>query len=80
MGLVRPTEMFRVWILEAAVGLVNGVALGFLVSVVAFAYGGNFYLGVVVGIALCLNTLVAVSIGGTVPLLTEAFRIRPRRS
>ena len=77
LGLVRPTEMFRVWWKEVSVGLVNGAALGLLVAFVAIAYGGNVYLGLVVGLALFVNTMVAVSIGGVVPLLLKRFGFDP---
>ena len=34
-------------------------------------------LGLVVGLALAINTVVAVSIGGTVPLLLKHFNVDP---
>ncbi len=77
LGLVRPTEMLRVWWKEACVGLLNGAVLGALVAAVAVAYGGNLYLGLVVGVALFVNTVVAVSIGGVVPLLLKRFGFDP---
>lgn len=77
LGLVRPSELMRVWLKEVSVGLVNGIALGLLIGAVAFLWKGNIYLGLVVGIALCLNTMVAVSIGGIVPLLMKRFQMDP---
>lgn len=77
LGLVRPTEMFRVWFKEVSVGMINGAVLGLLVAGVAVAYGGNFYLGLVVGLALFINTMVAVSIGGVVPLLLKRLGFDP---
>ena len=60
-----------------SVGLINGLALGLLIAGVAVLWKGNPYLGLVVGLALCLNTLVAVSIGGTIPLLLKRFQMDP---
>jgi len=77
LGIVKPFEAFRVWLKEISVGLINGVALGALLGVVAWAWKGNPYLGLVVGGALMLNTLIAVSIGGVVPLLLKRFKIDP---
>jgi magnesium transporter len=34
-------------------------------------------LGAVVGIALAVNTVIAVSIGGTVPLILKRFNLGP---
>ncbi len=77
LGLVRPSDVFRVWMKEFFVGLINGAALGLLVALAAVAYNGNPYLGLVVGVALFLNTIVAVSIGGTVPLLVKRLGFDP---
>ncbi len=77
LGLVRPTEMVRVWMKEASVGLLNGAALGLLVALVAIIWDGNPYLGLVVGVSLFCNTVIAVSIGGTVPLLLKRFGFDP---
>jgi magnesium transporter len=35
------------------------------------------YLGLVIGLALSLNTIIAVSIGGTVPLVLKHFGVDP---
>jgi magnesium transporter len=77
LGLVRPGEVLRVWWQEASVGLVNGVVLGCLIGVVAWLWKDNGMLGVVVGAALALNTLVAVSIGGVVPLALRRLGYDP---
>ncbi len=77
IGAVTPREVFRVLRQEITVGLINGVALGFLIGLAAFIWKGNIYLGLVVGSALTLNTLLAVSIGGTVPLVLKGFGIDP---
>lgn len=77
LGLVRPTEMLRVWSKEVTVGLINGAVLGMLVAIVAVIFDGNVYLGVVVGAALFCNTIIAVSIGGVVPLLLKRFGFDP---
>ena len=52
-------------------GVINGLALGLLIALVAWAWKGNMYLGLVIGIALAVNTVIAVSIGGVVPLLLK---------
>ncbi|HKK52350.1 MAG TPA: magnesium transporter, partial [Myxococcota bacterium] len=46
-------------------------ALGGLLAGVAFLWKGDPVLGGVVGFALGLNTLLAVLIGGTVPLMIK---------
>ncbi len=69
LGVLRPNELLRVLGKEAAVGVINGVVLGLLIGVVAAVWQGNAALGWVVGGALAINTVVAVSIGGALPLV-----------
>lgn len=71
LGLVRPIDMGRVWVKEVSVGLINGAALGILIGIVAWMWKGSLFLGLVIGTALALNTVIAVSIGGVVPLLLK---------
>jgi magnesium transporter len=77
LGIVKPFEFLRVWLKESSVGLINGAALGVLLGGVAWLWKGNPYLGLVVGGALFLNTIVAVSVGGVVPLLLKRFHVDP---
>lgn len=77
LGLIRPNELMRVWGHEVSVGIINGSVLGLLVAIVAVIFNGNPYLGLVVGVALCVNTIIAVSIGGTVPLLMKRWGFDP---
>ncbi len=71
LGVVQPKDALRVWFKEVSVGAINGLALGLLIAAVAWAWKGNPWLGVVIGVALALNTILAVSIGGVVPLLLK---------
>ena len=71
LGLVRPADAFRVWLKEISVGAVIGLALGILIGIVAWLWKGSPALGLVIGAALALNTMLAVSIGGTVPLFLK---------
>ena len=77
LGVVNPIEVLRVWWQEVSVGLINGLVLGILIGLAAWLWKGNIYLGLVAGGALAVNTLVAVSIGGTVPLLLKGRDIDP---
>jgi magnesium transporter len=77
LGLVRPYEVLRVLLKEAGVGIINGLLLGVLLGSVAWAWWGNPYLGLVVGGAMALNTVVAVGLGGTIPLLLRRMRMDP---
>lgn len=77
LGVIKPQDFYYVWRKEAVVGVINGLVLGLLIAVVALVWQGNPWLGLVVGFALSLNTVIAVSIGGTVPVLLKRFKIDP---
>ena len=68
LGIIRPSEVWRVFRKESAVGLINGGVLGILLGLVAWAWKGNLMLGAVVAAALAANTLIAVCFGGLIPL------------
>ena len=77
LGLVRAGELARVAWKEAVVGVINGCVLGLLLGLAALAWKGNPTLGLVVGAALAVNTIVAVTIGGLLPLIMKGLRLDP---
>lgn len=77
LGIIKPIDAGIVWLKEVSVGLINGLALGLLLGIAAWVWKGNAALGLVVGGALALNTVIAVSIGGTVPLVLKRLGVDP---
>ncbi len=77
LGLVRPTELMRVLTKESALGVINGLVLGGLLGIIAYFWKGNAFLGIVVGGALAVNTVVAVVLGGLIPLLLKRIKLDP---
>ena len=77
LGLTRPVDLFHVLKKELGVGIINGIVLGILIGIVAWVWKDNAFLGLVIGLALAMNTVIAVSIGGTVPLILKNFGIDP---
>jgi len=77
LGAIDAGEYVRVWLKEVMVGVINGTVLGALLGFAAYLWKGNIFLGLVVGIALALNTILAVSLGGTVPLFLRRMGVDP---
>jgi len=77
LGLIQPREVLRVWAREVSVGTINGLALGALIAAVAWAWKGSLVLAFVVGAAMAVNTVIAVSVGGAVPLLLRRAGVDP---
>jgi len=77
LGLIRPGEYLKVLLKEAGPGIINGIALGVVLAFVAFVWKGNFYLALVVGLALAVNTVFSACIGGLLPLLMKKLKMDP---
>jgi magnesium transporter len=71
LGEVRLRDFWKAVRKELAVGIINGVALGSLFAVIAYMLQGNAWLGIIAGIALCVNVLLAGVVGGTLPFLIK---------
>ena len=62
---------------EAAIGLGNGVVLGVVAALVAWVTKGNPMLGLLLGMAMICNMLVASTAGTLVPLGLKAAKVDP---
>jgi magnesium transporter len=77
LGLI-PSHLFaRVVGKEVLVGIVNGLAIGGVVGLVAAVVGDQARLGLVVFLAMTVNLLVAGFAGGFIPVVLERFDIDP---
>ncbi|WP_299460658.1 magnesium transporter [uncultured Gimesia sp.] len=77
LGVIRPGDWFHVFKKEFGLGIVNGISLGILLGGGAYLWKGNGYLGMVVGGALAVNTLMAVCLGAVIPLILKGFKLDP---
>jgi magnesium transporter len=77
LGLVQPREFWWVLRKEAGIAAINGLLLGAALGGLAVVWKGNPYLGLVVGTAITLNTLVAACLGGIVPLALRRLELDP---
>jgi magnesium transporter len=73
LGEVRISQYMKAAQKEIIVGLINGLALGTLFTVIAIILQGNPVLGMVAGIALGCNVLLAGLVGGTLPFVIKRF-------
>jgi magnesium transporter len=71
LGTIHHSDLGRVFLGEIGLGAMNGAALGTLIGLVAWIWKGNAWLGLVVGVALAVNTVIAVCIGGIIPLVLK---------
>ncbi|MEM6333161.1 MAG: magnesium transporter [Planctomycetota bacterium] len=77
LGLATVRDVVRVWRAELLVGVINGCVIGaVLASIVMVAWGDPILAGAVGG-AYAANCVVAVLLGGALPLLLKAARVDP---
>ena len=67
----------RLLVREAFLGLLHGVWLGVLVAIVAIIWKQNLGLGLVLGLAMLGNMIIAGSVGAGVPLLLRRIGLDP---
>ena len=77
LGEVSGRRGLRLLTRELFLGLIHGVLLGVVVGVVAYLWKGNFMLGLVLGLALLGNMLIAGLAGAGVPLLLRRLHMDP---
>ncbi|MBN1978420.1 MAG: magnesium transporter [Anaerolineae bacterium] len=80
LGELDPRDGFRSLGREVTIGLVNGLAVGVLVALIALALGGAPVLGVVVGVATLLNMIGAGIAGAVVPVIMQVSKVDPALS
>ena len=62
---------------EVVLGVINGALLGFAVGLIAYAWKGTYMLGLVLGVAMLGNMVVAGLAGAGVPLLLRRLGMDP---
>jgi magnesium transporter len=77
LGEIQPEDARWVLAKEGAIGLVKGLAFGLLIGVIAWVWQGEPAWGLVVGVALLLNMLMAGILGAVIPLTLRALKLDP---
>lgn len=62
---------------ETRVGLLNGMLWALIVAGVAVFWFGNTQLGLIIGLAMIVNLIVAALAGASIPLLLQKLKIDP---
>ena len=86
LGLITTKDIFRVIRMEWLLGLINGIVIGVLLSIF-MVVGGQagiidpvetpLIFGLVVGLSFALNTVLAVALGASIPLILKRMNIDP---
>ncbi len=76
-GAIEKTEVWSYLLREIRIGLVMGIFCGFIISITAYIWQGNPYLGLVVGISMMITITTAALLGTLVPMLCNMVHIDP---
>ncbi len=83
-GLVmREIPREKVWgliVKETWIGCLNGIVIGMVTSIIAWIWVGNPFLGLVIGLAMIVNLLVAGFAGSIIPITMKALGLDPAQS
>jgi magnesium transporter len=83
-GLVMreiPAQRVRELIVkETKLGALNGLIIGVLTAAIAWGWYGNPWLGVVIGLGMVINLVIAGFAGSSIPIIMKRFGIDPAQS
>lgn len=77
LGEIEVSSVWRALRHELLLGVLNGIFLGLVVGLVAWLWKGNPLLGVVVGVALLGNLIIASLAGVLVPMTLKRLNLDP---
>jgi len=78
LGLIDERDMFLVWRKEVLVGLINGVLLGLMLTLVTLTMRHEQpVLAGLIGISYALTSILAVTCGGGLPLVLQRIGVDP---
>jgi magnesium transporter len=77
LGTVSFANARHTLIRESVIGVFNGLAIGLLVGLISFLWQGSLALGLIVGLAMLGNLIIAALAGVVVPIVLKALKIDP---
>jgi magnesium transporter len=81
--VMREIPRQKVWRLifkESCLGIINGAVLGIVTAAVAWAWNGNPYLGLVIGLGMLVNLFFAGLAGASIPIIMKNVGLDPAQS
>lgn len=73
LGMIDPSKIWRVLGRQVFVGLLQGITVGIVIGIGVALWRGNPYLGLIIGLAMVGNMIIAGIMGTLVPLGLRAL-------
>ena len=80
LGEVDVGRAWRVMRREIILGVINGAVIGVTASLIAYLISGNGMLGLVIGVAMFINLIVAGIMGALIPIGLKRLGLDPAQS
>ncbi|MEM9834092.1 MAG: magnesium transporter [Bacteroidota bacterium] len=77
---IQTAQWWRVAKKEVAVGFINGIAVAFTTSLIAYFWASSFGIALVIGTSMVLSMVIAGFSGAVVPIVLKAFGQDPAQS
>jgi len=76
-GDLEPKDALGIILRSEAMGLVNGIAIGALIALIAYIWKGEPEIGLISGVATLINILISSITGVVLPLLMNKLKFDP---
>src|SRR5471030_333693 len=77
LGELTDENTKRVLVKEFCIGIITGVAIGTVIAILGFIWERNIVFGIIIGVAMILNMIVATVTGFIVPVVLKRLKIDP---
>jgi magnesium transporter len=77
LGEITVREAWDPLLKQILTGLIQGIAVGTVAGLGVWLWQGNPFLGLILGLALIGNMIIAVIVGTLIPLFLKAFQLDP---
>jgi magnesium transporter len=80
MREIPPKRIPELILKETKLGALNGILIGFITAVIAWGWYGNPWLGLVIGLGMVINLIIAGLAGSSIPIIMKRWGIDPAQS
>lgn len=77
LGELNKENGKKIFLKEVLVGLITGIVIGFIISILGYIWERNYIFGIVIGVAMILNMIVATMAGYIVPIVLKKLKVDP---
>ena len=77
LGQISRSNAMALMLKEAAVGILNGLIWAVIVALIVLVWFQNLPLGIIIGLAMIINLVIAAIAGALIPVALKHFNIDP---